>query len=352
MIDTNHRLLAVATGICCDLLSFFELTLIDTNQYEKLIDNLKRKGVKYGESTRHGIQSEYLDRNDRQATLAKIKADPIRQQQGGAGFRDIIAKAEQRNEKFIRERIEYENKKRSDSENNDKVRQDEAGSGTDVSGAVLDENKSAKTQDFFTEVEEGKHRPNKHLDFVLPMTALLEKVHKAWKQFKGNFDEHIETNIPVFRDVQLRKINAIAKMFPNGARLIDLGGSTGAFGKAITFINNKIRSINLDANEKMRERHNTVPVKNSDFVRGAFLAGFDDVEAYKPTKKFDVVHESMLFQFITWERGQFIDEIADNYLTKDGIVILEEKLANDLFEANEEKKDKDFKLILVCQVRI
>jgi hypothetical protein len=51
----------------------------------------------------------------------------------------------------------------------------------------------------------------------------------------------------------------------------------------------------------------------------------------------------MLFQFITWERGQFIDEIADNYLTEDGIVILEEKLGNDNFEINEEKKDRDFK---------
>jgi hypothetical protein len=290
------------------------------NKIELLIDNLEKKGVNHGKPRKEPIQFEYIERNRRAEILTRIEGDALRFQQGGSGLRDVISRAQKRNDEFIRERDEYERNRADNKKNNGGDGQDEGGSRSDAGGSVLEENKSAETQDFFTQVEEGKHRPKKQLEFVLPLTKALEKVYNVWKQFKGFFDEHIETNIPVFRDIQLRKIAVIASMFPNGGRLIDLGGSTGSFGKTITILNPKIKTINLDANDKMKERHEMNPVEGAEFVKGAFFEGFDDVEAYKPTEKFDVVHESMLFQFITWERGQFIDEIADNYLTEDGFL--------------------------------
>jgi len=208
----------------------------------------------------------------------------------------------------------FGNKRRGTKRDNGKQEGEQEGSRDDIGES--DVNHSLDTQQFFTDVENGKHRPSKDLQFILPLNAALKKIHQVWSKFKGHFDEHIETNIPVFREVQLRKINAILSMLPNGGRVIDLGGSTGSFVKAISTLNPKIYSENLDANPRMGETHNAAPVKNSVFVNKLFAETFDGatLEVYKPTEKFDVVHESMLFQFIKEDRTAFVDEIADNML--------------------------------------
>jgi len=238
----------------------------------------------------------------------------------------------------------FGNKRRGTKRDNGKQEGEQEGSRDDIGES--DVNHSLDTQQFFTDVENGKHRPSKDLQFILPLNAALKKIHQVWSKFKGHFDEHIETNIPVFREVQLRKINAILSMLPNGGRVIDLGGSTGSFVKAISTLNPKIYSENLDANPRMGETHNAAPVKNSVFVNKLFAETFDGatLEVYKPTEKFDVVHESMLFQFIKEDRTAFVDEIADNYVTEDGLVILEEKVVGKGFDANEQNKDQNFKL--------
>ena len=77
----------------------------------------------------------------------------------------------------------------------------------------------------------------------------------------------------------------------------------------------------------------------------AFYSGWDDVPTHQPKEKADVVHESMMFQFIEneGERKAYIDEVADKYLKEDGIFITEEKFKmNDDTEyaANEKIKER------------
>lgn len=150
-----------------------------------------------------------------------------------------------------------------------------------------------------------------------------------------------------------RKIYDIPQSFLNDINsnplIYDIGGSEGGFVKAITQSSNgSIKSINLDVNDSMEAVHNATPVEGSTFIKEAFYEEYTDEDTgvtYKrhvPQQKADVVHESMVFQFISPERGQFIKEVRDNYLKEDGILLLEEKLVPETQEEwlkNEELKD-------------
>lgn len=130
----------------------------------------------------------------------------------------------------------------------------------------------------------------------------------------------------------------------------DIGGSEGGFVKAVTQLSGgTIESVNLDVNPDMKDAHEQKPVAGSTFVMEAFHEGYTDESTgvtyprHNPETKADVVHESMVFQFITPEREQFIKEIKDNYLRPDGVVMLEEKLipeSEEEWRQNEEKKDE------------
>ena len=209
-------------------------------------------------------------------------------------------------------------------------------------------NNSTSTQDFFSNTVNGSNQPKKPWEPLLPLKGALLKAYNIWRKFRGGFDSHIETSIPAFRDVQIRKINAISSILKNGGTVIDLGGSEGGFGKAITSLNPQIHTINLDMNPDMQKAHETNPVKGAEFVKAAFGEDvtLDDgtiVPKFVPKEKADVVHESMLFQFITPERQSFIDEIADNYVKPNGVVLIEEKVIAENWSSNEQKKDSDFK---------
>lgn len=217
-------------------------------------------------------------------------------------------------------------------------------------GRGLLDNKTGNTQNFFSEVVQGsdKYRASQEWVSLLPFTEEESNFKEVYDTFKGNFDNHIATSIPTFRETQIKVGSAIVNMYDN-ALVYDIGGSEGGFVKAITKESNgDIESINLDVNESMGQFHNATPVEGSTFVNEAFYEGYTDEDTgvtykeHKPAKKADVVHESMVFQFITPEREQFIKEIKDNYLKKDGIVLLEEKLVPNTQEewlANEAKKD-------------
>lgn len=209
-------------------------------------------------------------------------------------------------------------------------------------------NNSLTTQEFFSNTVNGANQPKIPWKPLLAMEGALKKVYDVWQKFRGGFDAHIETNIPAFRDVQIKKINAIAETLPDGGLVIDLGGSEGGFGKTLTAINPKIKTVNLDMNPDMEAAHNRNPVEGAEFVKAAFGEDvpLDDgtvVNRHQPPEKADVVHESMMFQFIMPERKSFIDEIADHYVKEDGVVILEEKVKAENWSANETKKDNDFK---------
>jgi len=216
----------------------------------------------------------------------------------------------------------------------------------------LDVNKTGKTQEFFSDVVSGKSekfKPKKEWSPILSFNILQAKFKKIYDKFKGNFDNHIAASIPTFRETQIKVGAALQNMYANGGLIYDIGGSEGGFVKAITLgSEGKIKSINLDVNEEMQKAHNANPVEGSDYVKEAFYESYTDEETgvtypkHVPAEKADVVHESMVFQFISPERKQFIKEIKSKYIKPDGIVLLEEKIVPESEEewlANEKKKD-------------
>lgn len=200
----------------------------------------------------------------------------------------------------------------------------------------LSENKTGATQGFFSDVVTGKSdkfKAKAEWKSILPFTAQQQAFKAIYDTFKGNFDNHIATSIPTFRELQIKVGATLADMYKDGGLIYDIGGSEGGFIKAITKDSaGAIKSINLDVNEDMKAAHDKNPVEGSTFVNEAFLEAYTDESTNKtyprhvPSQKADVVHESMVFQFISPERKQFIGEIKKNYIKPDGIVLLEEKV--------------------------
>jgi hypothetical protein len=216
----------------------------------------------------------------------------------------------------------------------------------------LQQNKTGATQAFFSDVVTGKSdkfKPKKAWSPIVSFTDNEAAFRNVYEKYKGNFDEHIATSIPTFRETQIKVGAALSALYNQGGVIYDIGGSEGGFVKAITESSEgRIKSINLDVNEDMQAAHNNRPVDNSLFVNEAFLESYTDeqtgktYERHVPQEKADVVHESMVFQFISPEREQFISEIKNAYLKPDGIVLLEEKIvpaSEEEWKANEERKD-------------
>lgn len=208
------------------------------------------------------------------------------------------------------------------------------------------EDQAAKTQNFFGDVVTGrqdKYIPSKPFQYDQQFDEKQEAFRNNYEPHLGNFDEHIATSIPSFRDVQVKKGAAIVETIGSGL-MIDLGGSEGSLVKAVTQTSNgAIKTINVEPQEKMVAAHNNTPVEGSRVEQAAFYQGVNGTPAYNPSEKADVVHESMLFQFITPERTEFVKEVKDKYLKDDGLFITEEKFQSKdkaAYQKNEIIKNK------------
>lgn len=257
----------------------------------------------------------------------------------------------------INNKINPLNEKENSKTDTEKTKRTATDSKTATKEAVKSEskkeiNKAKDTQGFFGDVVQGnkdKYKPAKSYEYEQEFNESQSKFKENYDADKGNFDEHIATSIPTFRDNQVKKGNAIVETLAgqDGALVIDIGGSEGGFGKAITKTSNgNIRTINVDPNSNMKESFDATPVEGAMFEQAAFKEGFDDVPVFEPTEKADVVHESMVFQFITPERKKFLDEVASKYIKEDGMFITEEKFKMDddaEYKANEELKNKNHK---------
>src|SRR5690606_287009 len=194
-----------------------------------------------------------------------------------------------------------------------------------------DPNVNPKTQAFFSDVVTGQSDTFKPVNPYQPLIERTEEetvFEQTYDKHKGRFDEHIATSIPGFRDVQVKKGNAIVKSLPKGGHVIDIAGSEGGLMKAITEQSGgAITTTNLDTNEDMKKAHESTPVKGAEFAHDSF-------GKYKPEQKADVVHESMAFQFMSPDRASQFQEVADNYLKPNGIFIVEEKVGNSDWDAN------------------
>lgn len=239
-----------------------------------------------------------------------------------------------------------------DSEAQNILSQQTEASGTSLQGSQqggLSQNNAPATQDFFTAVVEGtdpRFIPIKPYETEGVYSPEQTRVAEAMEPKFGNFDTHIATSIPQYRETQVKKAAGIIAVLEGreDARVFDIGGSEGNMVKTVTELTG-VETYNLEPNEAMASSHEATPVEGSTVIREAFYEGFDGHEAHVPTEKYDVVNESMVFQFITPERKQFIDHVADNYLKEDGLFISEEKLKTnrDLYIENEAQKDSEHK---------
>lgn len=202
--------------------------------------------------------------------------------------------------------------------------------------------------DFFSRVTKGQFGKSEipfqpELDLGDAIPFLHESANHT-----GNFDEHIAKSIPTFKEMQMRKGEAIVKTFGAGAHMLDIGASEGSLAKTITSRSlGKIKTVALDPNPDMAKFFNEKShVEGSSYDTSAFREGFQDgdnvVPAYKPKQRFDVVHESMVFQFISNEREQQVAE-AKRLMKPDGVFLTEEKLRNGNWAANEAFKDANHK---------
>lgn len=206
--------------------------------------------------------------------------------------------------------------------------------------------------EFFSEASKGNRAPEEPYKPVLDIGGISE-FSEEYVKHRGNFDDHIASSIPGFREVQQIVGDAITKAYPGGAALLDLGASEGAFGKAITAVSGgAVRTLSLDPNLEMANffsEHSQVP--GADYVvaalgspedagKTAWTEGDTPIPFFAPTQAYDIIHEAMVFQFISNGRNAQVARVKE-MLKPGGVAFFEEKTADDSpeFVANEAQKD-------------
>ena len=78
------------------------------------------------------------------------------------------------------------------------------------------ENRSAKTQKFFTSASKGEHAPLKPWIPEIPFSNKeLKFKNNFFDKHMGNFDTHIATNIPTYRENQVKVASTLVDMYSN-----------------------------------------------------------------------------------------------------------------------------------------
>ena len=193
---------------------------------------------------------------------------------------------------------------------------------------------------FFQDATKGEYAPNVTLQqtFDNPQMTQFEAERQ---NHAGNFDSHIETSIPGYRELMTRKGVAIHNAFP-GASVLDLMGSEGSWGKTLSTLGHP--TTTLDANTEMNNLFKSKSqVPGAELESTAFGEPFTDSDgrkwpAHVPSKLYDIVNESMGFQFVSANRAGQI-ALAKQSLKPNGLMLIDEKMHNDDYERNEQTKD-------------
>lgn len=161
---------------------------------------------------------------------------------------------------------------------------------------------------------------------------------------KGAFSDHISKSIPGHKEVQKMTAYGVSKILKSKKNpiVLDIGGSDNLWSKTVTeFSNFKIKSVTIDPNSTMKEISEKISkVTGNEYKLRSFMDPYDDIQPLEEDDKFDCIHESMTFQFISAGRGSQIKYLKDKLLKKGGFVLLEEKLFNDNWEKFEKLKDE------------
>jgi len=213
---------------------------------------------------------------------------------------------------------------------------------------------------FFSDILEGElYVPKKDYEQLVDTSDALEATEIFNEKRTGNFENHIYTSIPVFKEAQIATAEAVSKTLPKGGTIIDIGGTEGGFINTIAELNPNIEGIVLDPNPKAEESFLKQKLPNTEFIREAFTTNPDEFGKYAFTEKgvdidyfdpkdipdnsVDAFSEKMVFQFIDNERASKIELIADK-LKPDGFAIFEEKFftskEDPVWNANEAKKNE------------
>ena len=143
------------------------------------------------------------------------------------------------------------------------------------------------------------------------------------------FRDHIYNSIPSYKEMEKLTSDALVDMYKNKGIMLDIGASEGQWGKYVSDRSNgNIITHNLDPNKEMKDTFERDPVEGAKYIQRAFGDGFTDgdeeIKGYKPKNRYDVVRESMTFQFISTDRDSQY-KMAKDALKDGGIFITNSK---------------------------
>lgn len=156
------------------------------------------------------------------------------------------------------------------------------------------------------------------------------------------FTQHIHHSIPSYAEMERESADAIVAIY-NDALVLDIDSSEGTWGKYISRQSGgNIETHNLDPNEDMQQTFEQDPVEGAHHLLRSFGEDYGDIPAYNPEDVYDVVRESMTFQFISTDRRAQYKQAKDA-LKSNGFFITNSKvfqLDDDEYKKYEALKDE------------
>ena len=234
------------------------------------------------------------------------------------------------------------------------------------------------TQQFFTDVIQGmgdqapKAAYEQLIDFNNKQLDTAQDIYNKFVVQGADFNQHIFNSIPTFYEAQIVKGVALSNMLNNfekvnvtsespKIKVLDIGATEGTWSKLLGSLNSNLEVDVLEPNPAAKKVfEESEQVDNVFFKQNAFSYLPEDQGKYFMEEggskninffnfgagelvqyKYDVVHESMTFQFLDSNRKAQINFIADNVLNDNGILIIEEKFdaVDALYQYNEDLKN-------------